>query len=170
MSSNARGILILIVGTICALTGCGATGERCRKCGMLVDNHPRWVAGLENASGKEERFCCPRCMFSQLRGPRGAGCRACWVTEYYDQKRTPIDEVFFVAGSNVIGPMGKSLVPIRGRVAAERFLKDHQGNRILLAPDIDLRTLKEIAGKPVATESPLSAHPPSLPGLAPSTQ
>jgi len=141
-------LILLITCVACLVAGCGPKGDRCRKCGMLVDDHPRWIAGLVNSSGKEERFCCPRCMFAHLRSPRGTGSRDAWVTEYYGQKRTPIGDVFFVMGSDVTGPMGKALVPISGRAAAEQFLKDHHGTRLLTASDITVEVLKEIAGKP----------------------
>ncbi len=132
--------------------GCGPGGERCRKCGMLVDAAPRWIAGLVNDSGAQERFCSPRCMFAHLRSPAGAGCRDAWITEYYTQQRMPIGEVLFVSGSDVTGPMGKALVPIAGRAAAEQFLRDHRGQRILTAQEISLDALREIAGRPMRKE------------------
>lgn len=145
---------LLVLTCVAALaTGCGSKGDRCRKCGMLVDKHPGWIAGLKNPSGKEERFCCPRCMFAHLRGPQGAGSRDAWVTEYYSQKRMPVGEVFFVSGSDVTGPMGKALVPIAGRAAAEQFAKDHHGTRIFTADEITLAVLREIAGKRPASPS-----------------
>ncbi len=127
--------------------GCGSKADRCRKCGMLVDQYPRWIAGLTNAAGREERFCCERCMLAFFRSPQGTNCHGAWVTEYYSQKRMPISEVFFVAGSDVTGPMGRALVPITGRAAAEQFLKDHHGTRIFTADEITLEILREVAGK-----------------------
>jgi nitrous oxide reductase accessory protein NosL len=114
---------------------------------MLVDERPRWIAGLNNAAGKQQRFCSPRCMFAWMRGPHGSGCTDPWVTEYYTQKIAKVDEVFFIVGSDVIGPMGKSLVPVAGKEEAERFLEDHLGERIVTADEVTLELLKEIAGK-----------------------
>lgn len=135
----------LMVCVVPFFQGCGPGGERCRKCGMPVAQYPRWVAGLTNAAGQEERFCCERCMFAHWRSPQGAGKRDAWVTEYYTQKRMPVSEVFFVAGSDVTGPMGRALVPVSGREAAERFLKDHHGSRLYTADEITLEVLREIA-------------------------
>jgi hypothetical protein len=50
--------------------------------------------------------------------------------------------------------MGKSLVPIAGREAAERFRLDHHGTRILGNNEITLDLLREIAGKPPAATQP----------------
>jgi len=88
-------------------------------------------------------------MFAHLRSPQGAGSRDAWVTEYYRQQRMPIADVMFVVGSDVTGPMGKALVPIAGREAAEQFKKDHYGTRILSADEITMDVLREIAGKPM---------------------
>jgi nitrous oxide reductase accessory protein NosL len=142
-----RILLVLGLATLFS-TGCGPKADRCAKCGMLVDDHPRTIAGAVDRSGKAERFCCPRCMFVWLRGERGEGARDIWITEYYKQQRTPIDQVFFVMGSDVTGPMGKDLVPVAERTAAERFLQDHHGSRILQAGEITTELLKEIIGKP----------------------
>lgn len=125
--------------------GCGPHREHCQKCGMLVDDHPRWIAGMVAPSGSVERFCCPRCMFAYWRSPRGNGSQDAWVTEYYTQKRTPVRDVVFVMGSDVTGPMGKSLVPVAGRSAAEQFLKDHHGSRLLTSDEITPGLLRELA-------------------------
>lgn len=140
------GMLITWLGT-----GCGPSGARCLKCGMLVDDHPRWVAGATTPSGNEERFCCPRCLFAWHLSPRGAGSHDLWVTEYYSQQRKPVGEVHFVMGSDVVGPMGKALVPIAGREAAEQFRQDHHGSRLLTATELTPELLREIAGKPPET-------------------
>lgn len=148
MNSNVVRLLGLLICAAALFTGCSPKGERCRKCGMLVDEAPRWIAGLTNPAGAEERFCCERCMFAYLRSPEGAGAREAWITEYYTQQRMPVGEVLFVVGSDITGPMGKALVPIAGRAAAEQFMKDHYGSRILTADEITLALLREVAGKP----------------------
>jgi nitrous oxide reductase accessory protein NosL len=150
-----RHIFMLLAVSVAWLTsGCGPTADRCRKCGMAVDDHPRWIAGMIARSGEEARFCSPRCLFAYLRSPRGEGGRDAWVTEYYSQQRTPVPDIFFVIGSDITGPMGKALVPVAGRAAAERFRKDHHGTRVLSADEITADLLRELAGKPAATNAP----------------
>jgi len=136
------------LGAVILMAGCDVKGERCRKCGMRVEDHPRWIAGLTTDSGATERFCSPRCLFAHWRSERGAGARHAWVTEYYTQKPTPVNEVLFVAGSDVIGPMGTALVPIAGRAAAEQFLGDHHGTRLVSADEITVEFLRGLAAKP----------------------
>lgn len=139
--------LLVLPLLACFLSGCHSEGERCSKCGMLVDENPRWIAGLVNESDREQRFCSPRCMFAWLRSPRGTGAKDAWATEYYGQTRRPVEELFFVMGSDLTGPMGKSLVPVAERPAAERFMEDHQGSRVLSADEITADLLKEVAGR-----------------------
>lgn len=155
---NINSILLRILAVavcVAALTiGCGPRGERCGKCGMLVDDHPRWVAGMITASGEPQRFCCPRCLFAHGHSPRGSGGRDAWVTEYYTQQRLSVTNVLFVMGSDLTGPMGKALVPIAGRTPAEQFMKDHRGTRVLTVAEITPDLLREIAGKPALPTSP----------------
>jgi len=130
-------LALVVLGWLSWLVvGCGPAGDRCRKCGMLVDDHPRWVAGLIDERGVEERFCSPRCLFAHWRSPAGAAGRDAWVTEYYTQARMPVEDVWFVMGSDVTGPMGRALVPVAGQAAADGFLRDHQGTRIVSAVEI----------------------------------
>ncbi len=124
---------------------------------MLVDQAPRWIAGLTDPQGRPDRFCCERCMFAYWRSPQGEGSRDAWVTEYYTQQRRPVGDVLFVSGSDVVGPMGKALVPIAGRAAAEQFKQDHYGDRILTADEITLELLRQVAGR--AQAAPTAAAP-----------
>jgi len=147
MRLRVAGVACWLAVAVVLVTGCGDRGDRCRKCGMFVEEHPRWIAGLTNASGEEERFCCERCMFAHWRSAQGEGGSGAWVTEYYSQQRRSVDEVLFVIGSDVVGPMGRSMVPIAGRSAAEAFSRDHRGSRILTADEITAEVLREVSGQ-----------------------
>jgi nitrous oxide reductase accessory protein NosL len=48
---------------------------------------------------------------------------------------------FYVIGSDVMGPMGKELVPFASEAAARDFLKDHRGQRVLTFKEITSATL-----------------------------
>lgn len=154
MNAKPLKFLLVIAALVGLAAGCGPQGARCAKCGMLVAEHPRWVAGATTEAGVKERFCSPRCLFAWRHDPRGASRRDAWVTEYYTQKRVPIGEAIFVMGSDVAGPMGKALVPVAGREAAEHFRQDHHGERLLTAAEITPELLRELAGKPPAAATP----------------
>jgi nitrous oxide reductase accessory protein NosL len=109
---------------------------------MDVAKNPRWVAGFSFDDGRELLFCSPRCLFAWREQERAAG--SVWVTEYYTQRRLPASELFFVVGSDVVGPMGAALVPVRGADAAEQFRLDHGGERVVRLSEIDVELLRSL--------------------------
>ena len=64
-------------------------------------------------------------------GHRRADSAAIGVTEYYGLTRIDAQAAWYVIGSNVLGPMGHELIPLRTREEAEEFQRDHQGKRLL---------------------------------------
>lgn len=117
---------------------------RCERCGMFVDTNPRWRAGATAAGGRELHFDAPRCLFAWLQSDAARGSEAPWVTEYYSQRRRPAAFVFYVAGSDVVGPMGPDLVPIDDEAAAQRFREEHAGKRVLRFDAIDAAALEAL--------------------------
>lgn len=146
-----RSLLVACVAIAAALASCDGgdpqasaqpAGARCAHCGMRVDPASEWRAGLTTAAGEALSFDAPKCMFRVLRGERGRDAREPWVIEYYASERRPASSLFYVIGADVMSPMGRDLVPIEGRERAERFMRDHHGERVLsfdevTAPVID---------------------------------
>jgi nitrous oxide reductase accessory protein NosL len=113
--------------------------ERCPVCGMFVAKYDTWAASIVFKDGTVFHFDGPkdlfRCFFELGRyrpGATAADVAAVYVTEYYGTEAVDARQVFFVTDSDVLGPMGKELVPVRGREAAETFRRDHGGKRILV--------------------------------------
>jgi copper chaperone NosL len=112
----------LAIATIVLATACGRTG-RCGTCGMKVDPASAWVSYV-TVNGREAPFDTPRCALAAWRGSGTvSGAR---FREYYSQELISADRIRFVAGSDVIGPMGPELVPV-GLDNAVRFARDHNG-------------------------------------------
>ena len=116
------------------LAACSSPGEeaaaqptgRCAHCGMLVAGD--WLAcGATMPDGRAVVFDTPKCLFGSLGGRDGAGASEVWVTEYYGRTRRAFDQVVYVDGSDVLGPMGADLVPVAPRERAEEFVRDHGG-------------------------------------------
>lgn len=129
------------------LLACGQPAPdptRCAQCGMRVADAPRWNAGLTAKDGRRRIFDTPACMLRFARGSAGRGATSAWVRDYYGQKRVPAAGAFFVVGSDVLGPMGHDLVPVADRPAAERFLREHHGRRILRFAEVDRRQLETL--------------------------
>ena len=154
---------VAIASTMIIGAACRNPDERCAKCGMVVDAAPRWIAGLKSSARRQRRFCSPGCMLHFLRSPDGEGASDAWVIEYYGQKRVPANQAFFVSGSDVIGPMGKSLVPVAGLEASERFRREHRGAAVFTLDQLDhnlLRALKKSGGVPTSTTATRAAARP----------
>ncbi len=123
---------------------------RCPVCGMFVSPYPNWVSVIAFKDGSREFFDGPKDMFNYYfsldeyrPGATPAAVEGLWVTDYYTLQRTPATEVYFITGSDVLGPMGHELVPVAGREAAETFMRDHQGKKMLRLSDGELKDANE---------------------------
>lgn len=119
--------------------------DRCPVCGMFVAPYPNWLAVAEMSGGSYHYFDGPKDLFrfffavdSYLPGKSRDDIVQLWASEYYSTRLTPIEELFFVSGSDVLGPMGEELVPVAGKENAEAFLRDHGGTKILRFDGQDL--------------------------------
>ena len=99
--------------------------DRCGHCGMRIGD---WLTCTAmRADGQPVSFDTPKCLFAFLASEEGAGAREPAVTEYYSRTSRPADSVVYVDGSDVMGPMGRDLIPIEPRERAEGFVRDHGG-------------------------------------------
>jgi len=122
--------------------------DRCAVCGMMVEPYPNWIAAVIFKDGSHNFFDGPKDLFNfvlniqQYRpGATLADIKEVQVTEYYTVQRHDAREVFFVAGSDVLGPMGQELVPIAGAVALKTFMLDHGFEKIMRFDGEDLSTV-----------------------------
>ncbi len=119
------------IGTL-FLAACGASREeaaaqptdRCAHCGMRIPSD--WLTAGATLGGRQVQFDTPKCLFAWLGG-EGSGATDVWVTEYYGRTRHDVVGLFYVDGSDVMGPMGADLIPIDGRDRADGFARDHGG-------------------------------------------
>lgn len=125
-------VVALAVGVLAACSS-GQEASRCEICGMAIDSRSGWRAGAD-AAAERLTFDTPKCLF-RYRHQRGE-VEGAWVTEYYSQERRSARALFYVLGSNLEGPMGRDLVPIAGREEAERFRRDHHGERVLAFDEV----------------------------------
>jgi len=118
---------------------------RCVVCGMFVEPYPAWVAEVVLEGAAPYYFDGPKDLFRYLEerdkyhpGEKVPPVAAIFVTEYYTQQHLAAEEVFFVAGSDVLGPMGHELVPVAGEQSLQTFLQDHGGNKVMVYRDMKL--------------------------------
>ncbi|OHB28572.1 MAG: hypothetical protein A2X84_03600 [Desulfuromonadaceae bacterium GWC2_58_13] len=112
--------------------------DRCAVCGMFVAPYPNWVAVIQFEDGTNAYFDGPKDMFiyyfdfEKFRpASKIADISNIYVTEYYTTRLMKAEEVFFVTGSDILGPMGNELVPVQGLEQAKTFLRDHDGKKIM---------------------------------------
>jgi len=115
--------------------------ERCPVCGMFVAQYPEWIATIVLNDGGQVFFDGAKDMFRYYFSlPQGKVTRedihSIYVTEYYSARYAAIEDVFFVLGTDVYGPMGAELIPVRERRHAETFMKDYSGNRIVVFDEV----------------------------------
>jgi len=123
----------------------------CAVCGMYVANFPEWAAVISFKDGAQAWFDGPKDLFTYLldlkryAAKRSVGdITLIQVKDYYGLKHIDGRQAFFVIGSDVMGPMGKELVPFAIESAARDFLKDHHGVKVLVFREVTPDTLKSM--------------------------
>lgn len=128
-----------------------ATGrEKCPVCGMFTKMYPKWATQIVFKDGSYEIFDGPKDAFKYYfnmskysKNRRQNDVHEFWTTEYYTTKSMQALDLYYVVGSDVMGPMGTELIPIKGEMAALEFMKDHSGERVLKFGEI---TAEHVAG------------------------
>ncbi len=118
---------------------------------MFVANFPDWAAVITFKDGSQAWFDGPKDLFTYLLDLRRYAAKrqatdvaAILVKDYYGLKHMDGRKAFFVSGSDVMGPMGKELVPFATEADARGFLKDHKGQQVLSFAAITAATLKSL--------------------------
>jgi len=121
----------------------------CAVCGMYVANFPDWAAVVTFKDGGQAWFDGPKDMFTflfdlkQFAAKRNtADIASVQVKDYYALKYIDGQKAYFVMGSDVMGPMGKELIPFATEADARDFLKDHKGRKVIAYKEITSATLK----------------------------
>ena len=122
---------------------------KCPVCGMFVAKYPNWVASITFRDSTSVYFDGPKDLFRFYLNPgkyiparKQADIAGMHVKDYYSLAVIDGRRAFYVIGSNVLGPMGKELVPFARKDDAEGFMHDHQGEKILSFGDITRSVLK----------------------------
>lgn len=123
--------------------------DTCPVCGMFVQPYPMWTATVLFADGHADHFDGAKDFFKYwldmpkyARGRARDAVKTIGVTDYYATERIEARAALYVAGSDVLGPMGHELVPQADAADAAEFMKDHKGRRILRFDEVTAALLK----------------------------
>ncbi|HAS46310.1 MAG TPA: nitrous oxide reductase accessory protein NosL [Microscillaceae bacterium] len=120
----------------------------CRHCGMPSQEYPKWKAKVVTETGNVW-YCSPRCMFistlDKQKGPKGI--KSIEVISYYDTKPIDAKTAMYVIGSDVLGPMGHDLVPLKDKAAATDFKNEHKGEAIVTFDKVTMQMIQALVDK-----------------------
>ena len=113
---------------------------KCPVCGMFVAKYPKWAARIE-VKAKNYYFDGVKDMMKfyifDIDFPFDRKViTSMEVTDFYTIKAIDAKEAFYVIGSDMYGPMGNELIPFSTQDAAENFMRDHRGKKIILFDEI----------------------------------
>jgi nitrous oxide reductase accessory protein NosL len=125
--------------------------EKCPVCGMFVARFPDFAAMIRTADGRAHYFDGVKDLLKfhfapgrYLRGGKVQEITEILVSDYYSLDSIDGKEAWYVAGSDVYGPMGKELIPFAKETDARTFQRDHGGSAVIRWPDIRPEILKEL--------------------------
>ena len=118
------------------------TDVRCTVCGMFVAKYDNWIVQMRLADDKVMFFDGVKDMLvfyfdpQQYSSVRHEDIKEIWVKDYYSLGWQDGRGALYVIGSDVYGPMGKEFIPFSSQEAADNFLQDHHGKKILTFDEI----------------------------------
>jgi len=125
--------------------------DKCPVCGMFVAKFPDWTAAVRFKDGTTAWFDGCKDLFTYYLNVRKYSpartpdtITAIQVKDYYALRQIDGRKAFYVAGSDVFGPMGKELIPFEKAADAGEFLRDHNGKRVVKFSDITPALLKTL--------------------------
>jgi nitrous oxide reductase accessory protein NosL len=136
-------IVVLLASPVLADDARPTKEDKCPVCGMFVYKYPDWLARIEFRDGTRKWFDGAKDAFkyylnlnSYSPSRKTSDIKYFIVTEYYDLLPIDSKKAYYVLGSDVYGPMGRELVPFKTNAAAEEFMQDHHGKRILMFEEV----------------------------------
>ncbi len=130
---DRRASLALLAGVLVA-AACKKSDPRCGHCGMRIDPTSAWRTELVAADASTIVFDTPWCALMSWRGGKTAA-TSIRLQDYYDRQLRNGEELRFMLGGDVIGPMGPDLVPV-DPTRATKFIQDHNADRALRLDEI----------------------------------
>ena len=128
--------------------------HKCHTCGMRVAEFENWHTQIVYDDGTNDGFCAVKCLMAFYFEPlkystktQVSQIKSLYAKDYYSQKWHDMETMVYVLGSDVMGPMGKDLVPFSNEAHAQTFMNDHNGGSTLNFDDITLDLIQTLRKK-----------------------
>lgn len=130
-----------------------SAADRCPVCAMLPIRYPRFAAAIELRDGRTYYFCSPGCMLKAwlhpdiFLGTDPPRLKRPIALEYLSGEALDARAVFWVSGSDVVGPMGPALVPLKNETHLEAFRRRHGAEHIFRLDELTHDNWETLTGK-----------------------
>jgi nitrous oxide reductase accessory protein NosL len=122
----------------------------CGKCGMFPAKYPRWQSQIIFKDGTMTPFDGCKCMFNFIsamgefdKTHTMDDVSAVWVKDFNSATWINAVDAYYVVGSNMMGPMGKEVIPFTDQSAAMKFHQE-QGGSVMMYSQITPEVLKTL--------------------------
>jgi len=132
--------------------------DRCPVCAMKVSKHKKFTSAIQLMNGRTFYFCGTGCMIRSWIHPEiflGAAkekLKRSVVQDYFTGEQVPGGSVYWVAGSDVIGPMGPALVPLKNEQHLDAFKKRHGAKSVFRLSEMTDEKWQQLTGKKAASK------------------
>ena len=127
--------------------------DRCPVCGMDVGLHRKFASAIELKDGVTYHFCGTGCMIKTWLHPEiflghdKAALKRAVAREYFEGLAVDALSASWVAGSDVVGPMGPALVPLKDDADLKTFTERHGAKTTFKLAELTDDAWKAITGK-----------------------
>lgn len=127
--------------------------DRCPVCGMIVAKHQKFASAIELVDHTTYYFCGTGCMIRTWMHPEiflivsKSKLKRPVVRDYFTGREMDAREALWVAGSDIIGPMGPALVPLKGEKDLKVFMQRHGGKKQFRLHELNDDSWYAITGK-----------------------
>ena len=127
--------------------------DRCPVCAMKVKAHMKFSSAIQLSGGQTFYFCGTGCMIRSWMHPEiflntsQPELKKCVVQDYFSGQQVDGLAVYWVAGSDVTGPMGPALVPILDEQQVEVFKNRHGGKAVFRLGEMTDEKWQQLTGK-----------------------
>lgn len=127
--------------------------DRCPVCAMLPIRYPRFAAAIVLEDRRTFYFCSPGCMLKTwlhpdiFLGVAATQLQRAVALDYLSGEALEARNVFWVSGSDVVGPMGPALAPLKNAAHLEAFRRRHGAKHVFRMDDLTHDNWETLTGK-----------------------